>query len=125
MGTVISIVDLGAHVMYQYFPDQNLAYRMAYNQPETTALTETQSIPDYDYTELGTETMDGKVCLVVEYSYGGVTAKMWIWKQYGFPIRVETTTAEGTTVVEYRNIDFGDIPDNMFQIPAGVQIVDI
>jgi outer membrane lipoprotein-sorting protein len=125
MGTIVSIADLDAQVMYQYLPDQNMAYRMSYTQEENTVLTETQSISGYSPTVIGTETMDGKVCLVVEYSYAGVTGKMWIWKEYGFPIRIETTTAEGTAIVECRNIEFGDIPDSMFEIPAGVQIIDI
>jgi outer membrane lipoprotein-sorting protein len=122
--SAISIVDFDAGVQYLYMPDLNIAYRMFYDQETNTALTQTQSITDYEYTELGTATVDGKVCLVVEYSYGGDTIKSWIWKEHGFPIRTETTTAQGTMVVEFRNIDFSNIADSMFQIPQGVQIID-
>jgi outer membrane lipoprotein-sorting protein len=122
--SAISIVDFDAGVQFLYMPDLNIAYRMVYNQEAVTSLTETQSITDYDYTELGTETVDGKVCLVVEYRAGGNTVKTWIWKEHGFPIRTETTTAQGTTVVEFKNIDFSNIPDSMFLIPQGVQIID-
>jgi outer membrane lipoprotein-sorting protein len=69
--------------------------------------------------------VDGKVCLVVEYSYGGAKIKSWIWKEHGFPVRTETTTADGTTIIEFKNIDFGNIPDSMFEIPAGVQIIEM
>jgi len=62
---------------------------------------------------------------VVEYSYGGATVKSWIWEEHGFPIRVETTTAEGTTVIVYKDIDFGDIDDNMFELPSGVQVIGV
>jgi outer membrane lipoprotein-sorting protein len=61
---------------------------------------------------------------VVEYSYGGATVKSWIWKEHGFPIRTETTTSEGTVIVVFRDIDFGDIPDSMFELPPGVQIME-
>jgi outer membrane lipoprotein-sorting protein len=50
---------------------------------------------------------------------------MWIWEQYGFPIRVEMTTTEGTVIVEYKNIEFTDIPDIMFELPEGVEIMEI
>lgn len=122
--TIVSIVDLDAQVMYQYFPSQNMAYKTSYTQGESTALTETQSISAYSPTVIGTQTLDGKECLVVEYSASGATVKTWIWKEHGFPIRVETTTAGGTAIVEYKNIEFGDIPDSMFEIPAGVQIIN-
>jgi outer membrane lipoprotein-sorting protein len=125
MGTVVSIMDSDAQVMYQYFPDQNMAYKMSYDQEMSTALTETQSIPQYNPTVLGTDTMDGKVCLVVEYSAGGETVKMWVWKEYGFTIRIERTSAEGTTVVELKNIDFSNIPDSAFELPPGVQIIEV
>lgn len=124
-GTVVSIADMDEGVMYQYFPDQNMAYKMSYDQPENTALTETQAISGYHPTELGTETVDGKVCLVVEYSQAGATVKMWIWKEHGFPVKVETTTAEGTTTIEYKNIDFSNIPDSEFEVDPGVTIMEI
>jgi len=50
---------------------------------------------------------------------------MWIWKEKGFPIRIEMTSIEGTFIIEYKNIEFTDVPDSMFELPEGVQIVDI
>jgi len=122
--TMITLLNVDNQTMYLYYPDQNMAIKMAYEQPES-AMEEAQSIPDYNPTIIGTETLDGKVCLVVEYTVNGTTAKMWIWEEYGFPIRVETTTAEGTIIIVYKNIEFTDIPDNVFELPEGVQIMDI
>jgi len=34
-------------------------------------------------------------------------------------------TAEGKTTIEYKNIEFVDIPDSMFELPEGVQITDL
>lgn len=125
--TVISLIDYDTHTGYAYMPEQNIAYEVAFNPTIQSAMEEAQSITDYDYDIIGTETIDGKVCLVVEYTEPTmqVTVKVWIWKEYGFPIREEMTTAEGTTITEFKNIDFADIPDSMFELPAGVQIIEM
>jgi outer membrane lipoprotein-sorting protein len=123
--TMISLIDYDARTMYIYMPEQNMAYKATFAPTTQSAMEEAQSITDYDYHEIGTETIDGKVCLVVEYTYEQATVKTWIWKEHGFPIRMEMTTAEGTTTIEYKNIEFGDIPDDMFELPAGVQIIQM
>jgi len=110
---------------YMYMPDQNMAMEIDISQAPPPDYEGVQDIPSYSPTIIGTETMDGKVCLVVEYSYGGATVKSWIWKEHGFPVRMETTTPEGKTVIVYRDIDFSDIPDSMFELPAGVQIMEL
>ncbi len=123
--TIIMLIDYDARTMYTYMPEQNMAYKMTFDPTTESAMEEAQSITDYDYHEIGTETLDGKVCLVVEYTYEQVTVKAWIWKEYGFPIREEMTTAEGTSTIEYKNIEFGDIADDMFELPAGVEIIQM
>jgi outer membrane lipoprotein-sorting protein len=108
---------------YMYMPDQNMAIEIDISQVNPPDYENAQDIPNYHPTIIGTETMDGKVCLVVEYSYGGATVKSWIWKEHGFPIRTETTTPQGTVIVVFRDISFSDINDSMFELPSGVQIV--
>jgi outer membrane lipoprotein-sorting protein len=122
--TVVYLANYNTGKVYMYMPDMNMAYEINMGQVNPPDYEDIQDIPDYDYHIIGTENMDGKECLVVEYSYQGATVKSWIWKEHGFPVRVETTTPEGTTVIVYRNIDFGDIPDSMFELPPGVQIME-
>ena len=51
---------------------------------------------------------------------------MWVWKDKMFPIRFETETSEGKTLIELSNIQLGAaIPDEAFQLPAGVQVMDM
>jgi outer membrane lipoprotein-sorting protein len=121
--TMVMLIDYDEGVMYMYMPDQNMAYEMPLSQAPESALEEAQAIADYDYHVIGTATEDGKVCLVVEYTVEGVSGKMWVWKEHGFPIKIETTTPEGKTVIEFRNISFADIDDSMFELPPGVQIM--
>jgi len=35
------------------------------------------------------------------------------------------TTDEGMVIVEYKNIEFVDIPDSMFELPEGVEIMEM
>ena len=35
------------------------------------------------------------------------------------------TAPEGKTTMEYKNIEFVDIPDNMFELPAGAKITEM
>ncbi len=128
--TSVLIVDWGTEVMYTYMPDQNLAIKMDLStDPDATApespIEGSESIEGYDPTIVGTEVYDGKECLVVEYTVEGVHTKMWLWKQYGFPVKVVSTSPEGTVTIEYKNIDFSPIPDSAFELPAGVQIMEL
>ena len=122
--TIVMLMDYDEGVAYMYMPDENMAMVIPLTEMPESAIEEAQSIPDYDYTVIRTETLDGKECLVVEYTVEQETAKMWIWKEHGFPIRIEVTTAEGTAIIEFKNIDFGDIDDSMFELPAGVDIME-
>ena len=106
--------------MYMYIPAQNMAMKMDISQ---AGASPTENIAQYNPVVIGTETLDGEVCLVVEYTAAGIKTKSWIWKEKGFPIRMETAGPQGSSVIEFKNIEFVDIPDSMFQLPAGVQIV--
>ena len=123
--TIITILDQEAQTMYTYMPDQNMAFMMTYDQAQASPIDDTQNINQYNPQNASTETIDGKVCMVVEYTVQDVSITTWIWKEYGFPIKVVSVTAQGTTTIEYKNIDFANIPDSEFQLPAGVQIMDL
>jgi len=80
---------------------------------------------DYAPETVSTEVLDGKTCLVVKYTIATKEVKMWLWTKYGIPIKTETTTTKGTSVVELKNIEFSNISDSIFELPAGVQIMTI
>jgi outer membrane lipoprotein-sorting protein len=48
--------------------------------------------------------------------------KTWVWKEHGLPIRMERPITEGKVIIEWKGIEFGEIPDSMFELPPGVQI---
>jgi prepilin-type processing-associated H-X9-DG protein len=118
--TMIMLYDFGARTAYEYFPNQNMAYRIDFSQAEQNNPTENanQIVP----VKVGTETIDGNLCDVYQWTFEGSSMKEWIWKEKSFPIKMETTTSSGTTTIEYQNIVFGTLSDSLFQLPAGVQI---
>jgi len=123
--TVINIINHATSTMYMYIPEQNMAFKVTYDPSQTSPLNDVQSIDQYNPTAIGTETIDGKLCTIVEYSVSGMSVKMWLWQEKGFPLKVITNTSDGTTIVEYKNIEFIDISDSQFEIPNGVQIMDM
>ncbi len=121
----VTLIDTNAKTMYAYIPDQNLAIKIPFDsaQAPKSPTEDAESILNSDARIIGTETVDGKVCSVVEYSSGQDSVKAWIWQDKGLPIRIETTSSAGKTTIEYINIDFSDIPDSMFELPSGVTVM--
>jgi outer membrane lipoprotein-sorting protein len=123
--TVVNIVDYAAQKAYMYLPSQNMAFQTDLSDAPESPVEGTKAIEGYNPTIIGTETYDGKECLVVEYAVEGFETKMWVWKKYGFPVKVETVTQEGKMTFEHKNIDFSNIPDSVFELPSGVQITQM
>lgn len=122
--------------MSLYYPAHNKAYYYGYTPTPTSPGTTPEPglfennifAPDllsYNPTVIDSEKYDGKDCLVVQYTDMGETVKMWIWKDKGLTIKEERTTDQGTSIFEYKNISFSDIPDSKFQLPAGVEKIEI
>jgi outer membrane lipoprotein-sorting protein len=123
----IMIINQDAGEMYMYYPSQNMAMKMTFEGTDTEGMVEDpESLLQYNPDVTGTDTIDGKPCIVISYSEPGFgTFKEWIWTEYGFPLKIETTTSEGTSTVEFKNISFSSISDSEFELPDGVQIMDL
>ncbi len=122
--TVVIIADFGAGTMYMLYPDLAMAMEIPFDPAMVESpIAESQYIPDYDYTILGTEVVDGRECMKVQYTSAEGTVTMWIWKAYGFPIKIEVATPQGTFTSEFRDIRFGDIDDSLFEVPPNYTIV--
>ena len=122
---MITIMNGDKQELYMYYPEENMAMKMDFSQAPESAIEETSSIEQYNPTVIGTEIIDGKLCTVVEYVDPEGKIKTWLWQEHGLPIRMEMTTPEGTLRTEMKNIEFGDIPDSMFELPAGVEIMEM
>ncbi|OGN95286.1 MAG: hypothetical protein A2Y89_02570 [Chloroflexi bacterium RBG_13_51_18] len=127
--TAIIIFDMDEGVMYTYMPPPvNMAYKTTLDSnmlPEGN-VGDTSAIMDYHPNTIGTTSLDGKACTIIEYDIPGAgSMKQWIWNDTGFPLKTEMTSGGVKTTIEYRNIDFSDIPDSMFELPEDVEIISI
>jgi len=122
-----TIMIFNGQDMYMYYPDENYAMKMTFGEDDTysSALDETESMGDYDPILVGSEMVDGKDCYVFEYSAEGAGTKMWLWKQYGLPVKMTMTDSSGTTTMLYKNYSFNNIADSEFELPAGVEVIDM
>jgi outer membrane lipoprotein-sorting protein len=126
----VYLLDTEEQVSHVYLPDQNRAIKMSYSQAkEQTADSpreQNEELREQDAEITGREVINGKECVVVEYtSEEGDETTVWVWEEYGLPIRTATVMDDGEYTTEMSNIEFKDIPDDRFQLPEGVQVMDV
>jgi len=126
--TMVVIMDMDAGEYYMYTEGTNSAIKMTMDPSMVPvgANEDPSNILDYNPQITGTETIDGKSCTVFTWDIPGTgTMKEWIWTDKGFPLKLETTTSQGTSTMEFTNIDFSDIPDSMFELPDGMIVTTV
>lgn len=123
----IMLIDMAARTFYNYLPDQNMAFSLDGALSEEilgqSLVEQAHGLLSLDPVVVGRERVDGKDCLVVEYTVHDLESRMWIWERHGLPIRVDSFGPEGTVRASVRDIEFVDLPDSLFELPAGVQIM--
>lgn len=127
-GKMISIVNAGEGVVYSYTSDEQMAMKMALEQSEvdtTTPQDYSESMEPESMKYIKTETLDGKECMVYDITDQDYTGKVWIWSDYGIPLRVEATSEGEEMVMEYKNAQVNELDDSLFQLPAGVEVMDL
>ncbi len=130
---MVYLMDFDKKIIYMYDPIRNEALKMdltaIMEDMGETPLDQFKAIMKYSPEVVGSEILDGRDCLVIKYIVGegdgGGEVKSWIWKEYGLLIRMKATLpAVGVSVSEMKNIDFSDISDSMFELPAGTEIIE-
>ena len=128
----VILIDSDEQVAYRYYPETEKSMKMDFNlalsmTPTPVAERVRTFIESYEEAAIPSteiETIDGKVCTVLGMSVPGVAEKkMWIWQEYGLPIQEEMTTPSGTSRTEMKNIELDPIPDSMFELPAGAEMM--
>ena len=129
--TMASIYDTAKGEAYMYVKGEKTA-TLSELTPEITGFfqTPTNFYDDVDVSMVkivDTETYDGHKCKVMSIvdETGWEESKMWVSVEYGIPLRIETDDAAGLLVLEYKNIKVGSVPDDVFQLPKGVEILDM
>lgn len=129
-GEVVSMIMRGDdQVSYMYRPDDNMALKTVLEEVPESATVDVEALRDLNPAIIGTETIDGMRCTVIEYvameKPEEVKMKQWIWLKNGLPVQTEMTSPSGTSRIEMKNFDFGSISDTTFEIPADVEIRDL
>lgn len=74
---------------------------------------------------VGEESIDGQKCVVVTYKDAETESKMWLRKDIGMPAKIEGNVAGNKVLMEYKNYKLGAQDDNLFELPAGAQVVEM
>ena len=116
---------------FTVMPSEGMAMKTALHPgqgPVRGAGNYAEYLREHQAERIGAETVDGHACDIYRYSDpeagGMVTA--WVWKEKMFPIRFEIEGTDGKMLIELSNLQLGaNIPDAAFQLPAGVQVMDL
>lgn len=127
---VVSIINYETNETTVYYPQQKTG--TVITMTDDDAENDSFDISDFqeqvdpmDFENLGTETINGEKCYVIE-SKDMVTsssAKMWISQKYGIVMRMEaidSTTGEGF-VYEIEEMTIG-IDDSEFEVPSDINL---
>jgi len=125
----VMLINTNTQTFYSYMPAENMAFSLdrslAQEIINNSLKEQAHELLAFNPVIVGRETIDNKNCLVVEFFIDEYKNTMWIWEQYGLPIKVESESEQGVVKVSAYNIEFTDLPDNMFELPPGVQVMDV
>ena len=131
VGGQVSIIIHNAEGTYTVMPSEGMAMKTSLHPgqgPVRGAGNYAAYLRERQAERTGSETIDGRACDIYRFSdpeAGGITTA-WVWKEKMFPIRFETETSDGKMLIELSNVQLGAaIPDEAFQLPAGVQVMDM
>ena len=116
--------------IFQYVPNQGMAMKLSQFDgmfPAELSGDYQEYLTKNQANQIGTETINGYPCEIMEFTdpaVGHTTA--WVWTGHGFPVKVVQQGAQGETLIELSNIQLNaPIPDASFQLPPGVQVMEM
>jgi len=113
--TQVTIWDSSTRTNYLWYPDQHVACQVPTGQgQDNPEENNNQIVP----VKVGTETIDGKLCDIYTATISGTDMKWWIWIEKSFPLKQEFTTSGQTSTMEFRNIVFGTLSNDLFTVPS-------
>jgi hypothetical protein len=112
--------------MFMVMPQMGMGMELPLGGPE--AMPSAGDYSELQPETLGRETIDGED--VTRYrlvtSEGGQSYTVLIWAtDDGIPMRIEVSTAEGGFEMELSDLQRGPQPAELFELPAGIQMMDM
>ena len=114
----ISIIRTDRNVMWILMLQQNMYMEMPVNSQEAAHAAAISKNP-VDEKPVGSEMIDGQMAGKYEVSNGGCTGYKYISSVSHFLLKIDMDCGNSHTVTEYKNIQKGEPPDELFEIPAG------
>ena len=118
-------------------PDEKIAFILSYDDYEDEIFDDElldDNFVDYDYlmdmTYLRTEKVNGHTCHVFldeTLKDEGMISTLWIHKDYGIPMKIETTSQwdNESYVMEIIKLEAGRISNDLFVVPSDYTIMDM
>lgn len=126
--TLIMVIDNTRGELFSYDSAENTAIKMSLGEGQVrtpeSPLEYVRDLCPSEWVPGGTAFFDGLRCRkFVRDELHGETV-LYLWEEYGIPLRVENTIDGRTTVIEFRELEVGLLPEDTFDLPAGVQVMD-
>ncbi len=124
---IVNIINATQNEAFMYMPAENMAIRMPLEKVDLYgSQTPGEYVEEIDpeiVQSVETVQLDGITCKLVTYRTAEEEVKLWLHAEYGLPLRAEVTTAGEKVLMEYKNLEIGPVAAEVFQLPAGVQVV--
>lgn len=124
-----TISRLDKNTVWIVQPNQGFYMEMPVNPGSPELIRDDAELKKYaSKKKVGTETMNGHACDKYEIVYhdpnlGKMTT--WVSKKLNFPVKVIQKGPQGESTVEYRNIQTGNVKDSLFELPPGLQKMEM
>lgn len=124
----VAIIRMDKKLSWVLQPENKIYFEMkGGGAAQTRAEMESAAKQMADKKELGTEKVNGFLCDKVQYIYHdkslGVMTQ-WIARDLDYPVKTEQTgVGEGGFKTELTNIKVKNLPDSLFEVPAGFKEV--
>ncbi len=120
---VISRMDKS--VVWVLVPSQQIYMEQAFD-PAQMNVTSDKVDGETNRELVGTDNIDGYPVdeYKITYNLNGMQNVMYMWLSRSLNIPLKTQAADGSWMIEYKNVRKGPQPDSLFQIPSGYNKFD-
>jgi hypothetical protein len=126
--SLVLLVDTARGELLSYDAAESTATRMRLGDGEASV---PETLPDYvrglnpaEWVPGEVTFLDGLRCRKFTREEARGATVLYLWEEYGLPLRVENVADGGFTVVEFKDLEVGLVPDDVFALPAGVEVTD-
>ncbi|MCU0589749.1 MAG: DUF4412 domain-containing protein [Syntrophobacteraceae bacterium] len=112
----IMIIRPDKNVTWMITPEEKMYMEIPY-ESESQAVEPWSAEREKEAKLIGEESVNGHATRKFEVLEDGEKVTYWISKKLSFPVKIE----DSESIMEYKNIKEGAVPDSQFDIPAGYE----